>query len=121
MNDQNVVILIGHVVREAQHRITLKEIKMSWFIIVVNEDCYKDEVSIEKHNYFKVLLFDRMAETYTDELKRGKFISVKGRLRQNEWEKDGEKRREIVVIGEHLQYLEKKNNCRSETDEYNQY
>jgi single-stranded DNA-binding protein len=107
MNDQNCIILVGHVIYEAKNKLITNNREFAWFTIIVNEDSNIDGIRIERHNYFKVLLFGKMA-AYAEWLTKGRFISIQGRLRQNEWKHNDEIKREVVVVCEYLQFLEKK-------------
>ena len=65
-----------------------------------NGDQWVDEVS-----YFDVTIWGKTAENLKPFLTKGKQIAVDGYLRQDRWEKDGQKNSRIVIIAENVQLL----------------
>ena len=56
-------------------------------------------------SYFDVTVWGRTAENLKPYLTKGKQICVKGYLKQDRWEKDGQKFSKVHVIAEEVQLL----------------
>ena len=65
-----------------------------------NGDSYIDEV-----NYFDVTLWGKMAESLKPYLVKGKQIAVEGHLKQDRWEKDGQKFSKVALVADNIQLL----------------
>ena len=68
-------------------------------------DNWEDEVS-----YFDVTIWGKMAENLKPSLVKGKQICVEGYLKQDRWEKDGQKKSRININAEKVQLLGGGNN-----------
>jgi len=109
-NDVNHVILIGRLTRDlgsdersfgyvgnGQARANIS--------IAVNRsrkdgDEWKDEVS-----YFDVTIWGKTAENLKPYLTKGKQVCVEGSLKQDRWEKDGQKYSRVVINANNVQLL----------------
>ena len=65
-----------------------------------NGDEWVDEVS-----YFDVTIWGKQAESLKPYLTKGKQIAIEGYLKQDRWEKDGQKRSKISIIATNVQLL----------------
>ncbi|MBP5588849.1 MAG: single-stranded DNA-binding protein [Treponema sp.] len=65
-----------------------------------NGDQWVDEVS-----YFDVTIWGKTAENLKPYLQKGKQIAVDGYLRQDRWEKDGQKNSRVTIVAENVQLL----------------
>lgn len=63
-------------------------------------DEYVDEVS-----YFNVTIWGKTAENLKPYLTKGKQICVEGHLKQDRWEKEGQKQSRISIIADNVQLL----------------
>jgi len=63
-------------------------------------DGYADEV-----NYFDVTIWGKTAENLKPYLTKGKQICVEGHLKQDRWEKDGQKQSRITIQAENVRLL----------------
>lgn len=73
--------------------------------IAVNERYKKDDEVIESVSFVDCVFFGRTAEVVNEYLKKGSPILVEGRLRQDRWEKDGQKRSKLKVIVEQMKMI----------------
>ena len=69
--------------------------------IAVN-DGYGENKSV---SYFDVIYWGKPAEAIKSYLHKGKQIGIEGRLKQDRWEKDGQKRSAISIIADHVQLV----------------
>ncbi|QTQ11788.1 single-stranded DNA-binding protein [Treponema parvum] len=65
-----------------------------------NGDQWVDEVS-----YFDVTIWGKQAESLKPYLTKGKQIAVEGYLRQDRWEKDGQKNSRVTITATNVQLL----------------
>jgi single-strand DNA-binding protein len=55
--------------------------------------------------WFRVVAFDKTAETSSQYLKKGSQVCVEGRLRTREYEKDGEKKKSVELIADRVVFV----------------
>lgn len=56
-------------------------------------------------NFFDVSMFGKGAEAVAKYCTRGKQVFIEGRLQQERWEKDGQRRSKVVIVVNDLQLL----------------
>ena len=56
-------------------------------------------------NYFDVVIWGKTAENVKPYLSKGKQLCINGRLRQDRWEKDGQKNSRVCIVAETVQLL----------------
>ncbi len=102
----NKVFLIGRLVRDPEMRLTMSGIAVTQFTIAINRPPRKD--SVEKTaDFIRVVAWRRLAEVCNEYLKKGKLVSIEGRLQFSSFEKDGEKRSVSEVVADGMQMLDK--------------
>lgn len=60
---------------------------------------------IEEANYFDVTIWGKSAENLKPYLTKGKQIAVDGYLKQDRWEKDGQKFSKVTIVANNVQLL----------------
>ena len=96
----NSVVLAGNVVADPESRNTNSGKAIASFRLAINNPLNdKDVVFID------VDTWEKQAEFVEKYVKKGSLISVVGRLKQDTWEKDGQKRSSISVITERLNFV----------------
>lgn len=95
----NSVCLQGNVTKDPVVTLLPTGTKKAVFGIAVNEKSYTNKAGEEVRpvHYFDVESFGSGADAVGDKVKKGILITVKGMLRQDRWEKDGEKRSKVYV------------------------
>jgi len=68
------------------------------FGLASNQYSKEKEVTL----YVDVTCWEKQAEALSPYLKKGTFIVLSGRLKLNQWEKDGEKRSKLTVTAEEI-------------------
>jgi len=105
MASYNRVILIGNVVRDLE----LKHIGSGTAVcelgLAVNRP--KTKEGVEKCDFFDCTLWGRTAEVACEYLKKGSSVLIEGRLQLDTWEKDGQKRSKVKVVGDQMTMLGK--------------
>jgi single-strand DNA-binding protein len=101
--DLNTVAIIGRLTRnpELKYVSVGSEQKATCTVSVANNSTAKDD----NVSYFDVQLWGVVAENAIKHLKKGSQVAVIGRLDQQRWEKDGQKRSKIIIVANRVQYL----------------
>ena len=110
MTDLNHVVLIGRLTRDlgsdersfgyagnGQARANVS--------IAVNRSKKNGEEWVEEVSYFDVTIWGKTAENLKQYLVKGKQIAVDGYLKQDRWEKDGQKLSRVTVVANNVQLL----------------
>ena len=104
----NRVILVGNITREIDLRQTTGGTAVCEIGLAVN-DRRKDQSGnwVEDTTFVDVTLWARTAEVAAQYLGKGSPVLIEGRLKLDTWEKDGQTRSKLKVVGEKLQMLGK--------------
>ena len=99
MASYNRVVLVGNITRDPELRTLPSGMSVVDLGLAVN-DRRKDQSGawIEEANFFDVSVFGRSAEIVGQYTRKGSPLLVEGRLKQDVWEQDGQKRSKIKVI-----------------------
>jgi single-strand DNA-binding protein len=73
------------------------------FSIAVNRSKKQGDEWIDEVNYFDVTLFGKSAENLKSKLTKGTMVVVDGSLRQDRWEKDGQKFSKVYIVADTVQ------------------
>jgi single-strand DNA-binding protein len=103
MIDTNIMILVGRLTKDAELTYANSGTALCKFSLAVNG--YKKDVS-----FFDVTLFGKTAENLHKYLLKGTQILVSGSIKQDRWEKDGQKQSKVSIIGNTIQLLGSKLN-----------
>jgi single-strand DNA-binding protein len=107
MNNLNSVLIEGNACRDAVVKTTASGAAICKMSIAVNR-YYKSGENFEKEvSFFDIDSFGEVARLCGEKVKRGSEIRVTGRLKQNRWEQDGQKRTAVIVIAEHVEFSSK--------------
>ena len=107
MGSYNRVILMGNLTRDPEMRTTAGGTTVGSFSLAVNNRSKDDKESV---SYIECVAFGKQADFATEHLSKGMPILVEGRLRQNRWEQEGQKRSKLEVIVERLTFTGPKKN-----------
>lgn len=101
----NSVTLGGNLTRDPELRYTQGGAAVLSMSVAVNES-RKDGNGewTEYPNYIDMTLFGKRAESVSDYLSKGTYVAVTGRLHQNRWEKDGQKRSKVEVVVDNIHF-----------------
>jgi len=102
----NKVMLIGNLTRDPEVRYTPSGSAVSDIRLAVSRK-YKTANGQEKEEtcFVSVTVWGRQAETAGEYLRKGSPVFVEGRLKLDEWEKDGQKQSRLGVVAERVQFL----------------
>lgn len=105
MNNLNTVALVGRVVEDVKLQFSSRDNPYIFFSLAVNQNVKKADHYEDEASFIDCQLYGRSAEALEKYLKKGKLVSLDGRLKQNRWEKDGQKFSRLVVVVRELQLL----------------
>ena len=110
MTDLNHVVLIGRLTRDlgddersfgyvgnGQARANVS--------IAVNRSKKSGDEWIDETSFFDITIWGKTAENLKPYLNKGKQICVDGYLKQDRWEKDGQKMSRITIVADNVQLL----------------
>ncbi len=103
----NKVILVGNLGADPETRYTPSGTAITSIRIATKEQ-WKDKQTGEQQErteWHRIDFFGRLAEIAGEYLKKGRQVYVEGKLRTDEYEKDGVKKYSTKVIGEEMQML----------------
>ena len=107
MNNLNSVIIEGNATRDADVKTTASGASICKMSVAVNR-YYKSGDGFEKEvSFFDVDCFGEVAKLCGEKVRKGDAIRVTGRLKQNRWEQDGQKRSTVIVVAEHVEFSSK--------------
>lgn len=101
----NRVILIGNITRDIELRHLASGTAVADIGMAVNDRIKRGDEWVDEVTFVDVTLFGRMAEVANEYLTKGSPLFIEGRLKFEQWEKDGQKRSKLKVIGEKLQMI----------------
>lgn len=101
----NKVVLLGNVTRNPEVRyVPGRDLAVAKFGLAVNrKQKNKDETM-----FIDIVAFGRLGEICGEYLLKGSPVLVEGRLSQNIWEQDGQKRSKHEIIAENIQLVSRK-------------
>ena len=105
MADLNHVTLIGRLTRDAELKYTPGGLAISSFSIAVNRRRKNGDQWVDEVSYFDINLYGKPAESLKQYLTKGKQVAVDGELRQDRWEKDGQKFSRVSIVANNVQLL----------------
>lgn len=104
-NDYNKITLIGRLTRDIDLKYTTTGTAIAVVSLASNRSVKKQDNWETEVSYFDANIYGRMAENLKPYLIKGKMILISGRLKQDRWEKDGQKFSRIKIEVEEVQLL----------------
>ena len=71
--------------------------------LAVNRSVKKGDKWEDETSFFDVVIWGKMAENLKPKLIKGRQITVSGYLKQDRWEKDGQKQSRVQIIAEQVE------------------
>jgi single-strand DNA-binding protein len=110
MQDLNHIGLIGRITQEIGENdfgyISTGTAKLQLHI-ANNESRKKGDKWEDEPSYFDITVWGKLAENLKAKIRKGLLIAVSGRLKQDRWEKDGQKKSKVYINADSVQILEK--------------
>jgi len=106
MASYNRVVLLGNVTRDPELKYIPSGTAVCEIGLAVN-DRRKDGNGewVDDTTFVDITLWARTAEVVGEYVRKGDPLFVEGRLKFDQWEKDGQKRSKLRVVGERIQLL----------------
>ena len=105
MADINRVTIIGRLTRDADITYTPGGMAIAKMSLAINRRVKSGDGWADESNYFDVQLFGKSAESLKPYLLKGKQVGVDGYLKQDRWEKDGQKFSKVTINANDIQLL----------------
>ena len=101
----NRVIIEGNLTRDVEMRVTASGLAVAGFTVAVNEKRKNAEGEyVDATVFVKCSLFGTRAEKLSKYLLKGTKVTIDGKLRYSQWVKDDEKRHELSIIVDQLEF-----------------
>lgn len=101
----NQVTLAGNLTRDVDLKHTQGGTAVATIGLAINERRKQGESWVDDTVFVDVTLWGRTAEVAGEYLAKGSPVLISGRLRFEQWEKEGQKRSKLSVTGDKLQML----------------
>jgi single-strand DNA-binding protein len=101
----NRVILVGNLTRDPELRYIPSGTAVSDISIAVNDRVKRGDQWVDEVSYVDITMWGRTAEIANEYLSKGSPVLIEGRLKQDRWEKDGQKHSKLKVTCDRMQML----------------
>lgn len=107
MRGVNKVILVGNIGKDPETRYTASGSAISTISVATSEKWKDKQLGQDKERteWHRVQFFGRLAEIAAEYLTKGSQVYIEGKLRTDEYEKDGIKRYSTSIIADKMQML----------------
>lgn len=108
MTDINTCVLIGRITRDLNEKsfaYTSGGTARANISIACNRSRKQGDQWVDEVSYFDVTIWGKQAESLKPYLTKGKQIAVEGYLKQERWEKDGQKNSRVSITAVNVQLL----------------
>lgn len=106
MANINAVTITGNLTRDPELRpLGSSGYNVCELSIALNERVKQGEEWVDRVSYVDVSVFGGQGQACADHLAKGRPVAITGRLRQDRWEKDGNKRSKLYVVANAVQFL----------------
>ncbi|NWJ97411.1 MAG: single-stranded DNA-binding protein [Chloroflexi bacterium] len=107
--DLNKVMLTGRLGKDVDLRVTPNGNPVATFSVASGRNVKDGDSWKEQTEWFRVVAWEKLAETCANYLKKGSHVFIEGRLQTREWQdKDGQKRTSTEVIATDMYMLDSK-------------
>ncbi len=109
MASLNKVMLIGRLTRDPEKRTIPSGSAVTEFRLAASRRFKSNSGEDREETVFvDITAWGRTAEICAQYLRKGSQVFIEGRLKLDEWEKDGQKRSKLSVVAEVVQFLDSK-------------
>lgn len=110
MASMNRVIVMGNLTKDVELRNTPSGKAVADVGVAINEQ-RKDQAgeTIQETTFVDATFWGRTAEIAAEYLSKGSPVLIEGRLKQEQWETDGQKRSKLKIVAERMQMLGSRN------------
>ena len=101
----NRIILVGRLTRDPECRYTASGKAVCSMRLAVNRGAPGQ--GRQEADFITIVAWEKLAETCTNNLKKGRLILVEGRLQVRQYEKDGQRREVAEVVAGIIRFLDR--------------
>jgi single-strand DNA-binding protein len=103
----NRIIVVGNLGRDPELRYTAQGTPVCSFSVATNERRKDRNGEMQDHTtWFRITLWNRLAETASQYLQKGRQVYIEGRLRVEEYiDRDGKPRHSLEVFATDMQFI----------------
>jgi len=105
MEDLNSVIIIGRLTKDAELTYTNSGYPLCKFSIASNRSKKDGDKYVDEASFFNVNLWGKRGEALNQYLLKGQQVAIGGSLKQDRWEKEGQKQSRVVIEAKNLQLI----------------
>lgn len=107
----NRVIISGNLTRDPELRATASGMPVLGFGVAVNDRRRNQQTGEweDYPNFIDCTMFGARAQAVSQYLNKGSKVSIEGKLRWSQWERDGQKRSKIEVIVDEIEFMSSRN------------
>ncbi len=105
MTDLNRVILIGRITADCKFGYLNSGSAKADFSIAVNRSKKDGNEWVDEVSYFPITVWGKTAENLHTRFVRGQQVAIDAYLKQDRWEKDGQKMSVVKIITENIQLV----------------
>ena len=107
----NRVIISGNLTRDPELRSTQSGMDVLSFGVAVNDRRRNPQTNEweDYPNFVDCTMFGNRARSLAQYLSKGTKVSIEGKLRWSQWERDGQKRSKLEVIVDELEFMSSRN------------
>jgi single-strand DNA-binding protein len=103
----NKVMIIGNVGRDPEMRYTPNGAAVTTFSVAVNRQWNGQDGPHKETEWFNVVTWNKLAETCSQVLTKGRLVYVEGRLQTRSWDgQDGQKHYRTEVVAQSVTFLD---------------
>lgn len=110
----NKSILIGRLTRDPELRMTSAGTPVARFSVAIDRNRKRADNAVNQTDFIRVVAWNRLAEICHQYLKKGKLVSIVGRLQIDSYEKDGDTRVSAEVVADDMQMLDRMSDVQSQ-------
>lgn len=103
----NMAVVAGNMTRDIEVRTTNSGFSIGEFTLAVNDRRKENGSWVDYPNFIDVKLLGTRAEKLAPYLTKGTKLAVQGKLQQERWEKDGQKRSKLLILADEVEMLSK--------------
>ena len=110
----NKVSLIGHLGSDPEIRRLEGGDAVARFSVAIDRNRKRADNAVNQTDFIRVVAWNRLAEICHQYLKKGKLVSIVGRLQIDSYEKDGDTRVSAEVVADDMQMLDRMSDVQSQ-------
>ena len=100
----NKFLGIGNLTKDPECK-TAGSSQVCKFSIAINDFYYADGAKKQNTTYLDIETWSKQAENCSKFLKKGSKVAIEGKLKMNNWEKDGKKYNRIFCLADRVHFL----------------